>query len=821
MSNYRDNQVHMIADYEGDVTELIKDREKGIYPILCTRDLVLFPTVLTPIILGRSQSIAVLEHFQQQKKGEAIFCAFAQKDSDEENPTQEDLYEIGVFCRLIKMIDLPGQEGQTTIVAQGLGRCKLNKITQSVPFYEGEVESVSEGWPEKDDAEFALLQQTLRAQTIQLIHACEDMPNEAEYALNNISNPLVRPNFIFSSMPFTVEDKMKLLCMDKVKDRIIEALKMENVLMQMYALQSDIRRKTKNDIDEQQREYFLQQQLKNIKEELGGNDMSPEKKEILDKAKTKKWNENVEKTFQKEFKKLDTLHPQSPDYSTQINYLQTLVDLPWDECTKDDLSLKHAKKVLDKDHYGMEKVKERILEYLAVRALRDDLKSPILCLYGPPGVGKTSLGRSIAKAMNRKYVRMSLGGLHDESEIRGHRRTYIGAMPGRIIKNIQKAGASNPVFILDEIDKITQNTVNGDPSSALLEVLDPEQNNAFHDNYLDVDYDLSKVLFIATANDLNTIPRPLLDRMETIEVSGYITEEKEEIAKRHLIPKEKDNTGLGDQRLSFTKQATEKIIEQYTRESGVRQLEIQINKALRKLAFMKASKGELPFSRITPKEIESLLGKPPFYRDIYQGNDYAGVVTGLAWTSVGGEILFIETSLSKGNGNKLTLTGNLGDVMKESAMLALEYVKSHSDVLGIDYRIFDNWNIHIHVPEGATPKDGPSAGITIATSIASALTQRKVRKNTAMTGEITLRGKVLPVGGIKEKILAAKRAGITDIVMCRENRKDIEEIPDMYLKGLSFHYVENVLDVWDFALTDELVDNPTKFTIEEKGKTDK
>ena len=423
--------------------------------------------------------------------------------------------------------------------------------------------------------------------------------------------------------------------------------------------------------------------------------------------------------------------------------------------------------------------------------------------------------------MGRKYVRVSLGGLHDESEIRGHRRTYIGAMPGRIIKNIQKAGASNPVFILDEIDKITQNTVNGDPSSALLEVLDPEQNNAFHDNYLDVDYDLSKVLFIATANDLNTIPRPLLDRMETIEVSGYITEEKEEIAKRHLIPKEKDNTGLGDQRLSFTKQATEKIIEQYTRESGVRQLEIQINKALRKLAFMKASKGELPFSRITPKEIESLLGKPPFYRDIYQGNDYAGVVTGLAWTSVGGEILFIETSLSKGNGNKLTLTGNLGDVMKESAMLALEYVKSHSDVLGIDYRIFDNWNIHIHVPEGATPKDGPSAGITIATSIASALTQRKVRKNTAMTGEITLRGKVLPVGGIKEKILAAKRAGITDIVMCRENRKDIEEIPDMYLKGLSFHYVENVLDVWDFALTDELVDNPTKFTIEEKGKTDK
>ena len=489
------------------------------------------------------------------------------------------------------------------------------------------------------------------------------------------------------------------------------------------------------------------------------------------------------------------------------------------EYTCDDINLGRARKILDADHYGMEKVKERILEYLAIVSLRGDLKSPIICLYGPPGVGKTSLGRSIAKAMNRKYVRISLGGLHDESEIRGHRRTYIGAMPGRIIKNIQKAGSSNPVFILDEIDKVTQDTVHGDPSSALLEVLDPEQNSAFHDNYLDVDYDLSKVLFIATANDLNTIPRPLLDRMEIIEVSGYITEEKTEIARRHLIPKEKDNTGLGDEkRLGFTRQAIEKIIEQYTRESGVRQLEKQINKTLRKLAYMKAMDKALPYSRITPNEIEGLLGKPPYYRDIYQGNDYAGVVTGLAWTSVGGEILFIETSLSKGKGSKLTLTGNLGDVMKESAVLALEYVKAHAGKLGIDYRIFDNWNIHIHVPEGATPKDGPSAGITIATSIASALTQRKVRRNTAMTGEITLRGKVLPVGGIKEKILAAKRAGITDIMLCRENRKDIEEIPEIYLKGVSFHYVENVQDVWDFALTDEPVDNPLTFEIEEDTK---
>ena len=547
---------------------------------------------------------------------------------------------------------------------------------------------------------------------------------------------------------------------------------------------------------------------------------SPERMELLEKAKGKKWSEEVEKVFHKELEKLDMLHPQGPEYSVQMNYLQNMVNLPWGEYTTDDLNLKRAQKVLDADHYGMEKVKERILEYMAVLSLRGDLKSPIICLYGPPGVGKTSLGKSIAKALNRKYVRVSLGGVHDEAEIRGHRRTYIGAMPGRIIKSIQKAGSSNPVFILDEIDKVTQQTHNGDPSSALLEVLDPEQNNAFHDNYLDVDYDLSKVMFIATANDLGSIPRPLLDRMEIIEVSGYITEEKIEIAKRHLVPRELDNTGLLNikPKIKFNKAALEMIIERYTRESGVRQLEKQINKALRKLAFKKAINGDFEYTNITPAHVEDLLGKPPFYRDIYQGNDYAGVVTGLAWTSVGGEILFIETSVNKGKGGKLTLTGNLGDVMKESAMIALQYVKAHVDKLGIDYRVFDNWNIHIHVPEGATPKDGPSAGITIATSIASALTQRKVRKNTAMTGEITLRGKVLPVGGIKEKILAAKRAGITDIMMCKENKKDIEEIPEQYRKGVEFHYVENVADVWNFALTDEKVDNAIELTIEEEKK---
>ena len=590
--------------------------------------------------------------------------------------------------------------------------------------------------------------------------------------------------------------------------------------LQLLSIQSDIKQKTRFDLDEQQRAYFLQQQLKNIREELGGDEKNPERKELAEKAKNKKWNEATAKVFNKELNKLETINPQSPDYSILVNYLQTMVDLPWNEYTQDNLSLKHAKKVLDKAHYGMEKVKERILEYLAVRSLRGDLKSPILCLYGPPGVGKTSLGKSIAEAMGRKYVRMSLGGLHDESEIRGHRRTYIGAMPGQIIKNIQKAGSSNPVFILDEIDKVTQNTINGNPASALLEVLDPEQNNAFHDNYLDTDYDLSKVLFIATANDISSIPRPLLDRMELIEVGGYIIEEKVEIVKRHLVPRELKNTGLDkyEPKIKFTKAAIEDLIDHYTRESGVRQLEKAINKALRKMAYKLAYTDELEKPTITPAEVEELLGKPIFTRDIYQGNKYAGVVTGLAWTSVGGEILFIETSLSKSKAAKLTLTGNLGDVMKESAVIALEYVKAHADLLGIDYRIFENWNIHIHVPEGATPKDGPSAGITIATSIASALTQRKVRKNTAMTGEITLRGKVLPVGGIKEKILAAKRAGITDIVICQDNKKDIEEIPEIYRKGVEFHYVENVADVWHFALTDEKVEHPIDFTIPEDAK---
>ena len=813
MSNPNKNQAfQMIADVEGDFHDIIKGKTPDNLPILPVRNLVLFPGVVSPILIGRDSSKMVVQ--KAEKRGELIGVV-CQRDPDVDVPMQEDLYETGVFAKVVKLLSLPN--GNITAIVQCQGRLRLKQLTQTIPYLEGDVEPLEDIDPEKRDREFKTAMEDLRNIVNEYINVSEDIPDEATFAIKNISNDIMALNFVCSNMPFTTKEKMKLLEMDSVKERLFNVMKIINREINLQNLKADIRNKTREDIDEQQRNYFLQQQIKNMQAEMG-NDSSPEKYELIQKAEKKHWPAEINKTFFKEVEKLDNLNPQSPEFNVQLNYLQTLVSLPWEEYTKDDLDLKRAQKILDEDHYGMEKVKERILEHMAVLALRGDLKSPIICLYGPPGVGKTSLGKSIASAMKRKYVRMSLGGLHDEAEIRGHRRTYIGAMPGRIIKSIQKAGSSNPVFILDEIDKVTQNTHNGDPASALLEVLDPEQNNAFHDNYLDVDYNLSKVLFIATANNLGTIPRPLLDRMEIIEVSGYITEEKIEIAKRHLIPRELENTGqnVKGMKPTFNKAAIEMIIERYTRESGVRQLEKQINKALRKIAYKRQLEDNTDYKKITPTEIEDLLGKPPFYRDIYQGNDYAGVVTGLAWTSVGGEILFIETSLSKGKNGKLTLTGNLGDVMKESAILALEYVKAHADTLNIDYRIFDYWNIHIHVPEGATPKDGPSAGITIATSIASALTQRKVRKNTAMTGEITLRGKVLPVGGIKEKILAAKRAGITDIVMCQENEKDILEIPDMYLKGVTFHYVENVQDVWKFALTDEIVKNPLDFTIEEE-----
>ena len=806
----------MIADYDGDIKNLFETETSGSFPILVTRNIVLFPGIITPIIVGREKSLALVEFMKKnQDQTMAVFC---QKDPSLDDPDFKDIYKWGVFARLIRVIEMPDSENLTVII-QGLGRCHLHSLLQTEPYYVGMADGDVEKMPENLEKEnlFNMAMDDLRHTTSDYIRKNEEIPNESQFAINNIHNNVLALNYICTNMPFSMAEKIDMLRVKMMHDRVMKTLKVLNRDIQLLELRQEIRSKTREDLDEQQREYFLQQQIKNIKEELGNGEGSPERKELEAKAKDKKWNKETEELFFKELDKLDTYNPQSPEFAIQLNYLQQFVGLPWNEYTKDDLNLQRAKKILDKDHYGMEKVKERILEYISVLKLRSDLKAPILCLYGPPGVGKTSLGKSIATAMKRQYVRMSLGGVHDESEIRGHRRTYVGAMPGRIIKSIQKAGSSNPVFILDEIDKVAQNTIQGDPSSALLEVLDPEQNNAFHDNYLDVDYDLSNVLFIATANDLGGIPRPLLDRMEIIEVSGYITEEKIEIAKRHLVPRELENNGIDhtDYKVTFNKAALETIIERYTRESGVRQLEKQIGKCMRKIAYKIASEDENLDTKITPDKIEPLLGKAPFYRDVYQGNEYAGVVTGLAWTSVGGEILFIETSLSKGKAGKLTLTGNLGDVMKESAVIALEYVKAHIDKLGVDYRIFDQWNIHIHVPEGATPKDGPSAGITIATSIASALTQRKVRKNTAMTGEITLRGKVLPVGGIKEKILAAKRAGITDIVLCSENRKDIEEIPEIYLHGVSFHYVENVQDVWDFVLTDEKVKDAVVFDIEE------
>ncbi len=809
--------IQMIADYDGDISTLFEGGVEEKVPFLITRNMVVFPGVITPLLIGRSQSLSLIEHLK--KNPEQVIAIFCQKNVNDEVPSSSDIFEWGVYARLLRTIDIP-ENNNVTAIFQALGRCHRESVTQTSPFYEGFAYGNIEQMPEsaEEERQLGIAVRELHDLAVEYINTNEELPNESEYALKNIHNDVLLTNFICTNTPISMEEKFELLKVRNMYERVIGMLKYLHRDIQLLEIRHEIRNKTREDLDEQQREYFLQQQIKNIKQELGNGEGSPERKELLDKANDKKWNIETKELFMKELDKLETYNPQSPEFAIQLNYLQQMVNLPWNEYTTDDLSLPRAKKVLDKDHYGMEKVKERILEYISVLKLRSDLKAPILCLYGPPGVGKTSLGKSIATALKRKYVRMSLGGVHDESEIRGHRRTYVGAMPGRVIKNIQKAGSSNPVFILDEIDKVTQNTMQGDPSSALLEVLDPEQNNAFHDNYLDIDYDLSKVLFIATANDLGSIPGPLRDRMEIIEVSGYITEEKIEIARRHLVPRELKNNGIdnSDIKISFNKAALETIIERYTRESGVRQLEKQIGKCMRRIAYKIASEEKDVPAKITPTEIESLLGKAPFYRDIYQGNDYAGVVTGLAWTSVGGEILFIETSLSKGKPGKLTLTGNLGDVMKESAVIALEYVKAHIDRLGVDYRVFDNWNIHIHVPEGATPKDGPSAGITIATSIASALTQCKVRKNIAMTGEITLRGKVLPVGGIKEKILAAKRAGIKDIMLCKDNRKDIDEIPEIYRKGVAFHYVENVQDVWDFALTNEKVADAIELTFEEE-----
>ena len=738
-----------------------------------------------------------------------------QKDSETEDPEQNDLYDIGVIGEIIRIIDIPN-DPNLTVILQGKKRFRVDQITTTEPFLKAKYTLKETTIADKDDKEYQVLLESIRDLTIHMLRMYGDPPKDLVAKLNENSKSPLLVNYCCTNLPVSGSEKQELLSIDDDKNRAYRLLMILNRETQMLEMKMNIQMKTREELNQQQKEYFLQQQIKTIQDELGGNPQQADIDELKERIKTKKWDEKVAESVDKEIKKLERLHPQSPDYSTQYTYLQTLLELPWNEYTKDNFNLKHAQKVLDRDHFGLEKVKERIIEHLAVLKLKGDLKSPIICLYGPPGVGKTSLGKSVAEALNRKYVRVSFGGLHDESEIRGHRRTYIGAMPGRIIQNIQKAGSSNPVFVLDEIDKIG-NDFRGDPASALLEVLDPEQNSAFHDNYLNIDYDLSKVLFIATANNVSAISQPLLDRMELIDISGYIMEEKVEIARKHLIPKQLENHGLKKEDIDIPKKTIEKIIENYTRESGVGALDKTLAQIMRKVALKVALKEEYP-TTLEVSNLKEYLGANKFSRDEYQGNEYAGVVTGLAWTSVGGEILFIETSLSKGKGSKLTLTGNLGDVMKESAMLALEYIHSHNQRLGIDDSVLENWNVHVHVPEGAIPKDGPSAGITMVTSLASAFTQRKVKSNLAMTGEITLRGKVRPVGGIREKILAAKRAGIKEIILCKENLKDIEEIKELYLKGLTFHYVSDISEVLEIALLKDKVKNPLNLEIKETEK---
>ena len=787
-------------DVDEDFTEGI-DKVGKVVPILPLRNMVLFPGVAMPVIVGRPKSMRLIKEAVQKKTLIGVVC---QKEMNTEDPGFDDLYTTGVIADIVRVLEMP--DGTTTVILQGKKRFSLDALEETEPYLKGKISLLEDKMPDKTDREFEALISTIKDLTIKMLGSLSEPPRDLIFSIKNNKNVLYLVNFSCSNIPSGAEEKQELLLIGAMKDRAYRLLFILNREYQLVELKASIQMKTHEDINQQQREYFLQQQIKTIQEELGGNINELEIRELRERAFKKKWPASVAEIFEKEVRKLERLHPQSPDFSIQTQYVQTIINLPWNEYSKDNFNLTHAQKVLDRDHYGLEKVKERIIEHLAVLKLKGDMKSPIICLYGPPGVGKTSLGKSIAEALHRKYVRISLGGLHDEAEIRGHRRTYIGAMSGRIIQNIQKAGSSNPVFILDEIDKVT-NDFKGDPASALLEVLDPEQNSTFHDNYLDIDYDLSKVMFIATANNLNTISQPLLDRMELIEVSGYILEEKVEIAARHLVPKQLEAHGLSKGKVKLPKKTLQVIIESYTRESGVRELDKKIAKIMRKLARKVASDEAIP-AQIKPEDLHEYLGAVEYSRDKYQGNDYAGVVTGLAWTAVGGEILFVESSLSRGKGSKLTLTGNLGDVMKESAMLALEYIHAHASLFGINEELFENWNVHIHVPEGAIPKDGPSAGVTMVTSLVSAFTQRKVRKNLAMTGEITLRGKVLPVGGIKEKILAAKRAGIKELILCKENQKDIEEIKADYVKGLTFHYVEDIRQVIDLALLKEKVDNP-------------
>ncbi|MFN4811616.1 MAG: endopeptidase La [Bacteroidota bacterium] len=817
--NFQLNNFDQIADDEAEFIPLLstEDEEQmnaekipDVLPILSLRNTVLFPGVVIPITVGRDKSIKLIK---DAYKGDKIIGVLSQKDDKIEDPSPNDLNKIGTVAFIVKMLRMP--DGNTTVIIQGKKRFEMKEVVQQEPYLKATIVPFEETRPSKTEKEFLALVASLKDLALQIIQKSPNIPSEAAFAIKNIESPSFLINFISSNMNAPVAEKQKMLEVADLKDRATFVLQHLSKELQMLELKNQIQSKVKVDMDKQQRDYFLSQQLKTIQEELG-NSIDKEVNEYQKRAEKKKWTAEVAETFNKELQKLQRMNPNSAEYSVQTNYIDTLLDLPWNEYTKDRFDLKKAQKILDDDHFGLDKVKDRIIEHLAVLKMKGNMKAPILCLYGPPGVGKTSLGKSVAKALGRKFIRMSLGGVHDEAEIRGHRKTYIGAMPGRIIQNIKKVKSSNPVFILDEIDKVAS-SYHGDPSSALLEVLDPEQNNAFYDNFLELEYDLSKVMFIATANSLSSIQPALRDRLEIIDVSGYTIEEKLEIAKRHLVPKQMEEHGLKKIQLQFSDAALECLIDDYTRESGVRALEKQIAKVIRANARHIAMKEEYN-NKLTPDDIKRILGPKMFHRDKYQDNSVAGVVTGLAWTAVGGDILFIEVSLSKSpkSGGKLTLTGNLGDVMKESAVIALEYLKSHNETFGITAEAFNNWNIHIHVPEGATPKDGPSAGITMLTALASAFTQRKVKANLAMTGEITLRGKVLPVGGIKEKILAAKRAGINEVILCAENKKDIEEIRQDYISNMKFHYVTEMEEVIKAALLNEKVDKPINLEIKEE-----
>ncbi len=787
-----------------DEEEMNSEETPEILSILPLRNTVLFPGVVIPITIGRDKSIKLIK---DAYKGDKIIGVVSQKDVSIEDPTFEQLNRVGTVAQIIKILQMP--DGNTTVIIQGKQRFQLIEEIQSEPYFKMVIAKFHET-KFKEDKEFKTLVASIKEMSSQIIQLSPNIPSEAGIALKNIESTSFLINFISSNMNAGVAEKQKMLEMSNLKKRSEMVMELLTKELQMLELKNQIQSKVRTDLDKQQRDYFLNQQLKTIQEELGGNTTDLEYETLSTRGKKKKWSKTVNDHFFKELEKLGRMNPSAPDYSIQMNYLEFLLDLPWNEFSKDNFDLKRAQRILDKDHFGLEKVKKRIIEYLAVLKLKNNMKAPIICLVGPPGVGKTSLGKSIAKAINRKYVRMALGGVRDEAEIRGHRKTYIGAMPGRIIQSIKKAGASNPVFVLDEIDKVGSD-FRGDPSSALLEVLDPEQNNSFNDHYVETDYDLSNVLFIATANSLSSIQPALLDRMEIIEVNGYTIEEKIEIAKKYLLPKQLEMHGLKNGALTLKSNVIEKIIDDYTRESGVRGLEKKVGSVVRGIAT-KIAMDETYEKLLNPTDIEKILGAPIYDKDIYEGNEVAGVVTGLAWTQVGGDILFIEASLSQGKG-KLTLTGNLGDVMKESAVIALAYIRAHANLFEINADIFDYYDVHMHVPEGATPKDGPSAGITMLTALTSAFTQRKIKSGIAMTGEITLRGKVLPVGGIKEKILAAKRANIKEIILSKSNRKDILEIKEDYIKNLKFHYVNEMKEVIDLALTNDKVKNPIEFKI--------